>query len=147
MITRLLLFVLVVAPWAAAQSAPDASATQTKILALENAWGQAEKLRDVKALDGLLDNVLVYIRYNGNVWTKAEYLASLNDRSSHEEQAVNESMNAHVYGDAALVTGIYAVKGVEKGKPYSRRERFIDTWVHKDGGWICVASQVTLINH
>ena len=147
MINRLLLFLLVATPWAAAQSSPDASATETKILALENAWGQAEKLRDVKALDGLLDNALVYIRYNGSVWTKAVYLASLNDRTSHEEQAVNESMNAHVYGDAALVTGIYAVKGVEKGKPYSRRERFIDTWVHKDGGWICVASQVTLINH
>ena len=79
--------------------------------------------------------------------TKAEYLASLNDYTSHEEQAVNENMNAHVYGDAALVTGIYAVKGVEKGKPFSRRERFIDTWVHRTDGWICVASQVTLIGH
>jgi hypothetical protein len=145
--SSLFLLVLLAAPWAAAQDSSNASANETRILVLENAWGQAEKLHDVKALDGLLDNALVYIRYNGAVWTKAEYLASLNDRTSHEADAVNENMNAHVYGDAALVTGIYRVKGVEKGTSYSRRERFIDAWVHKDGGWICVSSQVTLIGH
>jgi ketosteroid isomerase-like protein len=139
------LLVLSAIPAVFAQDAPDASAAETKILALENAWGQAEKLRDVKALDGLLDNALVYIRYNGTVWTKTDYLASMNDPTSREEDAVNENMSAHVYGDAALVTGVYRVKGVEKGAPYSRRERFIDTWVRKDAGWICVASQVTLV--
>ena len=145
---HLLLFALLAVPLtAAAQSSPQASPNETKILALENAWGQAEKLRDSKALDSLLDNSLVYIRYDGGVWNKAEYLASLNDQTSHEEQAVNENMSAHVYGDAALVTGIYRVKGLEKGKPYSRRERFIDTWVRRNDGWICVASQVTLISH
>src|SRR6266849_6519473 len=99
-----LLFVLLAVPWVAAQKSPDASASETKILALENAWGQAEKLRDSKALDTLLDSSLVYIRYDGSLWSKAEYLASLNDHSSHEEQAVNENMTAHVYGNAALVT-------------------------------------------
>ena len=144
----LLLFALFAVPCAAAaQSSSQASPNETKILALENAWGQAEKLRDGKALDSLLDNSLVYIRYDGGVWNKAEYLASLNDHTSHEEQAVNENMSAHMYGDAALVTGVYRVKGVEKGKPYARRERFIDTWVRRNDGWICVASQVTLISH
>jgi hypothetical protein len=37
------------------------------------------------------------------------------------------------------------VKGTEKGKPYARRERFIDTWVHRGDNWVCVATQVTLI--
>ena len=60
-----LLFVLLAAPWVAAQSSPDTSASETKILALENAWGQAEKLRDSKALNTLLDNSLMYIRYDG----------------------------------------------------------------------------------
>ena len=128
-----------------AQSSPDATAGESKILALENAWGQAEKSHDSKALDSLLDDSLVYIRYDGSVWSKSKYLASLNDRSSNEEQAVNENMTAHIYGDAALVTGIYRVKGVEQGKPYSRRERFIDTWVRRNDTWICVASQLGLL--
>jgi hypothetical protein len=93
---RGLLFILLIfmltAVGAAAQSSPDATAGESKILALENAWGQAEKSHDSKALDRLLDDSLVYIRYDGSVWSKFQYLASLNDRSSHEDQAVNENM-------------------------------------------------------
>ena len=126
---------------------PDTSASKSKIIAMENAWAQAEEHADAKALDSLLDDSLVYIRYDGASWTKAQYLASLKDQSSHEEQGVNESMTAHVFGDSAIVTGIYRVKGTEKGKAYLRRERFIDTWVMRNGVWVCVTSQVTLISH
>ncbi|MGA9040973.1 MAG: nuclear transport factor 2 family protein [Terriglobales bacterium] len=127
--------------------AQDTSASESKILAFENAWSQAEEHQDAKALDSLLDNSLVYIRYDGSLWSKTQYLASLKDSSSHIEQGVNESMVAHLYGNNAIVTGIYRVKGVEKGKSYLRRERFIDNWVHQNGTWVCVASQVTLISH
>ena len=54
-------------------------------------------------------------------------------------------MTAHVYGDSAIVTGIYREKGVAKGKPYLRRGRFTDTWVYQNSAWVCVASQSTLI--
>lgn len=128
-----------------AQTQTDESADSSKILAFENAWSQAEEQQDAKALDSLLDNSLVYVRYDGALWSKTQYLASLKDSSSHVEQGVNESMVAHVFGSNAIVTGIYRVKGVEKGKPYLRRERYVDTWVQKNGRWVCVASQVTLI--
>jgi len=55
-------------------------------------------------------------------------------------------MTAHVYGDAAVVTGIYREKGISKGKAYSRRGRFTDTWVKENGTWMCVASQSTLMS-
>jgi len=44
-----LIFILLTALFAAAQNSPDASVSETKIMALENAWGQAEKLDDSKA--------------------------------------------------------------------------------------------------
>jgi hypothetical protein len=52
----------------------------------------------------------------------------------------------HIYGEAAVVNGIYRDKGTEKGKPFSRRGRFTDTWIHQNGTWQCVASQSTLIS-
>ncbi|MGA2696575.1 MAG: nuclear transport factor 2 family protein [Terriglobales bacterium] len=128
-------------------SAQTNSANESKILAMENAWAQAEEHADFKALQTLLDDSLVYIRYDGAVWNKAQYLASLKDTTSKEEQGVNESMTARVFGDAAVVTGIYRVKGTEKGKPYQRRERFADTWIYRNGVWVCITSQVTLISH
>lgn len=123
------------------------SASESKILAMENAWAQAEEHGDFKALQTMLDDSLVYIRYDGSVWNKSQYLASLKDATSKEEQGVNESMNARVFSDTAVVTGIYRVKGMEKGKPYQRRERFADTWIFRNGVWVCITSQVTLINH
>jgi len=37
------------------------------------------------------------------------------------------------------------VKGMEKGKPYVHRERFVDTWIKTKGTWQCVATTGTLI--
>ena len=127
------------------QARPDTG--QSKILALENAWNQAEEHKDVKALETLLHPDLVYIDYDGSIMTKAEFIASVKAPALHPEQIVNESMTAHVYGDNAVVTGIYREKGVKNGKPYLRRGRFTDTWVYQGGLWTCVASQSTLISN
>ena len=132
---------------AAAQSTADVEAERTRILALENAWNRAEEHKDVKALDGLLASTLVYIDYDGTFMDKAQFMASIKAPSLHPEQIVNESMTAHVYGDSAVVTGIYREKGVAAGKPYLRRGRFTDTWVYQNSTWVCVASQSTLISH
>ena len=124
---------------------PDAS--QSRILALENAWNQAEEHKDIKALDTLLDPTLVYVDYDGSVMDKAQFIASVRAPALHPEQIVNESMTAHVYGDCAVVTGVYHERGERSGKPYLRRGRFTDTWVYVRGSWVCVASQSTLIAH
>jgi hypothetical protein len=128
-------------------SGANLSAEQSKILALENAWNQAEEHKDVKALESLPDSSLVYIDYDGSMMDKAGFIASVKAPSLHPEQIVNESMTIHVYRESAVVTGIYREKGVRSGKSYLRRGRFTDTWVYQNGTWTCVASQSTLIAH
>jgi ketosteroid isomerase-like protein len=117
-----------------------------RILALETAWNHAEQNKDVAALDQLLASTLIYIDYDGLLQNKAQFLAAAKSESLHPEQITNDEMTAHVYGDAAVVTGIYREKGISKGKPYSRRGRFTDTWVKENGTWLCVASQSTLMS-
>jgi ketosteroid isomerase-like protein len=141
------LLILSLSPAMFAQHGSNTDAEQTRILALENAWNLAEEHKDVKALDGLLANTMVYIDYDGTFMDKAQFIASVKAPLLHPEQIVNESMTAHVYGDSAVVTGIYREKGVNKGKSYLRRGRFTDTWVNQNGTWVCVASQSTLITH
>jgi hypothetical protein len=131
----------------AAQEDAHGGSERTKILALENAWNQAEQNKDTKALDGLLASTLVYIDYDGSLMDKAKFMASVKAPSLHPEQIVNESMTAYMYGDSAVVTGIYREKGVRNGKPYSRRGRFTDTWVNQGGTWVCASSQSTLISN
>jgi ketosteroid isomerase-like protein len=123
----------------------EVSADEGRILALETAWNHAEQTKDVAALDQLLAPQLVYIDYDGSLTSKQEFLANVKSEGLAPEQIVNEQQTAHVFGDCAVVTGVYREKGVNKGKPYSRRGRFTDTWVKVNGTWQCVASQSTLI--
>jgi Domain of unknown function (DUF4440) len=105
------------------------------------------RIKDAKTLDSLLDSTLAYIDYDGALMDKAKFMASVKAPSLHPEQIVNESMTAYMYGDSAVVTGIYREKGVKNGKHYSRRGRFTDTWVNQGGTWLCAASQSTLISN
>ena len=116
-----------------------------RILGLETAWNHAIELKDTKALDMLLANTFVAVEIDGSVSSKSEFLASIKAPEYQPSQAVNEQINVQVYGDAAVVVGIFRIKGVEKGKPYVHRERFTDTWIKHDQTWQCVASQATLI--
>jgi ketosteroid isomerase-like protein len=116
-----------------------------RILALETAWNHAEQAKDVAALDQLLAPQLVYIDYDGSLSSKREFLASVQSKGVSPEQIINEQQTAHVFGDCAVVTGIYREKGTNNGKPYNRRGRFTDTWVKVNGTWQCVASQSTLM--
>jgi ketosteroid isomerase-like protein len=136
--------------FAPGQEASD-SATKSKIAALEGAWNQAYKSGDAKALDALLDNGIVLVNDDGSVQTKADFLASVKPSGpkagSQEQQVAPESMSVHVFGNTAIATGVFRAKGVEGRKSYVRRERFIDTWIYKDGNWICVATDATPILH
>jgi ketosteroid isomerase-like protein len=116
-----------------------------KILALENAWNHALEVKDSKALDMLLAKTFVSIDIDGSISSRGEFLAGIKSPDYQPSQAVNEQSNVQVYGDAAVVVGIFRVKGTEKGKPYVHRERFVDTWIKTNGTWQCVATTSTLI--
>jgi ketosteroid isomerase-like protein len=149
---RTLVIVIVicsVAAWASAQDSD--AATKSKIVALEQLWNQAYKAGDTKALDSILDNGIVLVNDDGSVQSKAEFLASVKDSpsqpASQQQQVAPESLNVHVFGTTAIATGVLRVKGIEGGKPYTRRERFIDTWVSKGGAWVCVGTDATPVLH
>jgi len=123
------------------------SGVQSKIIALEKAWNQAYKLGDTRALEGILDDQIVLINDDGSIQTKAEFLASVQPAKSQEQQVAPESMSVRVFGTTAVATGVFRAKGVEAGKPYVRRERFVDTWVNKGGKWVCIATNATPVLH
>jgi ketosteroid isomerase-like protein len=136
---------LVILASAASFAQNSASDEGGRVLGLETAWNHAIEAKDTKALDMLLANTFIAVEIDGSLSSKSEFLASIKAPEYQPSQAVNEQMNVQVYGNAAVVVGIFRIKGIEKGKPYVHRERFTDTWIRKDQGWQCVASQATLI--
>jgi ketosteroid isomerase-like protein len=118
---------------------------KARVLSLENAWNEAEKHKDVKAIAGLLASTFAYTDSDGTFMNKQQFLASIAAASYHPDQIVNDSMNVQPYDRAVVVTGTHREQGTEKGKGYTRRGRFTDTWIQESGGWLCASSQETLI--
>jgi hypothetical protein len=135
------------AVWLAAQDAAKRSGEEGRLLALESAWNHAEVSKDAAALNQLLGDSFSYVDYDGTLMNKKEFLDSTLHNSVEQEQINNDGMAVRVYGNAAVVTGVYRDKGIDKGKAFSRRGRFTDTWIYQNGAWQCVASQSTLLTH
>ena len=118
---------------------------KARVLSLENAWNEAEKHKDVKAIAGLLAPTFAYTDSDGTFMNKQQFLASIAAAGYRPDQIVNDSMTVQPYDRAVVVTGTYREQGTEKGKSYTRRGRFTDTWIQESGGWLCASSQETLI--
>lgn len=127
-------------------AAEPSSADQTKIIALENAWNQAQLHHDSKALNSLVADTFTYTDYDGTVMNKAEFMADIKDPAYRASLIANEGEKVFSYKDTMVVTGTYHTKGTYKGKGFEHYGRFTDTWINHNGAWQCVASHTSLLN-
>lgn len=125
------------------QSSSDGD--EKKIIALENIWNQAQLGHDATAMGSMLHQDFVFTDYDGTVMAKPQFLASIRDISNTLSLEVSDDMQLHRFGDTVVVTGATHEKGKQKGKSYEHYGRFTDTWVKRNGEWICVASQLGLL--
>ena len=133
-------FLVVFLALGSASFSQDAS----KVIAMENAWNQAELHNDAKAVQLLLAEDFVMTTAEGVLYNKAQIVASVRDQSYRPEVLQSTDMVVHPHGNSAIVTGVYYEKGTDKGKPWERRGRFTDTWILLDGRWQCAASHFSV---
>ncbi|HTQ62126.1 MAG TPA: nuclear transport factor 2 family protein [Candidatus Solibacter sp.] len=130
------------APFPQDKSAVD---DEIQIKQLERAWNQAEANQEVNEVSSLLADTLVYTDYDGSFMNKSEYMKWVVAPDQKADHIYDEGLTVHLYGNAAVATGIYRESGTNKGKHYVIRSRYTDTWIKRAGVWLCVASQSTLI--
>ncbi len=121
------------------------AADQSKLIALENAWNQAQLHHDARALQDLIGENFVYTDYDGTVMNKAQFLADLKDPAYHATLIANENVKVFPYENVAVVVGVYHTKGTYKREPFEHYGRFTDTWIYHNFTWQCVASHTNLI--
>jgi ketosteroid isomerase-like protein len=145
-----LLTVLLAAPrrlrcaFRAKQARP--SGDEIQIRQLERAWNEAEARHDPAAVTNIVADTRTYIDFDGSVMNKAEYIQDVTKTAYQADHLYDEGLTVTVYGNAAVVVGIYRETGTSKGKPYVHRVRFTDAWIKQSNVWRCVASQSTLIS-
>jgi ketosteroid isomerase-like protein len=143
---RAFLCLLILVLPALAQRSARAQGDETKIIALENLWNQMQMNHDADAMAKLLDEDFVFTDYDGTVMSKGQFLDSIRDMSYHLTVEASEDMKLHRHGDTVVITGATREKGTYKGKPYQHQGRFTDTWMKKNGQWLCIASQLSLVS-
>ncbi len=142
----LLIYFFMAASQVIAQNPPNAPpADENKLIALENAWNQAQLHHDAKAVQDLIGDNFVYTDYDGAVMNKTQFLADLRDPAYHATLIANENVKVFPYQNVAIVIGTYHTKGTYKREPFEHYGRFTDTWIYHDFTWQCVASHTNLI--
>jgi ketosteroid isomerase-like protein len=120
-------------------------ADRSKLIALENAWNQAQIHRDGKALTELLADRFIYTDWDGTVMNKAKFIADIKDDSTQMTLVANDDVEVYFYPGVAIVAGAYHAKGTTQGKPFDHYGRFTDTWIVSHDEWKCVASHTNLV--
>jgi ketosteroid isomerase-like protein len=122
----------------------DSKADRSMIIALENAWNQAQIHHDGEALNRLVTDMFVYTDWDGTVLNKAKFISDSKDPATEMSLVANDDVHVYFYPGVAIVTGAYHAKGTSQGKAFDHYGRFTDTWIPSDGQWRCVASHTNL---
>jgi ketosteroid isomerase-like protein len=122
--------------------ADDAS----KIVAMENLWNQMQLNHDAAAMEKMLDEDFVLTDYDGSLLNKGQFLDSIKDMNVKLTLEMSEGMKLHQHGNTVVITGATKEKGTQNGKPFAHNGRFTDTWIRKNGTWVCVASHLGVIS-
>ena len=118
-----------------------------QLLYLEMEWADADRKGDLAWFErNLAENYSGISSRTGKLNTKADEIADIKTRKDVFTSVAASDMQVRVEGDTGVVTGVYHMKGRdEKGQPVDRRIRYTDVYVKRDGRWLALAAQGTLI--
>ena len=123
----------------------DDAETEKRIAQLSRQAIAASSKADTATLDALLADDYGVINPFGEVYTKAEHLRVLSDRTLHFDSIEPSEVKVRVYGDAAVLTARGQVKVTYKGRSDSLSVRTTEFYIKRGEKWRCVSAQVTRI--
>ena len=122
--------------------------TRRDIASLESDWAEAIESHDPMRLDRILARDYVLTTPDGQLIDKPHLLE--NFRSPPKAAPVIEEIETlelaiKLYGDTAIVTSRFTLKGRSDGKTFVTPFRHTDIFVKQTGRWQCVSRQATRI--
>ncbi len=123
--------------WAAALPADLAKAAHD--------YDQAQIKSDKAELERLLADDYQLFNSGGQVQDKASFIADSVAPGFHMAPFHVDEPLERVMGDTALLGGVATLSGVDSGKPFSARLRFMDVWAKRGGRWVVVFTQATRV--
>jgi len=135
-------FTLLICPLAFGSCPKGQAKDESALLQLEQSWAQALERPDSDAVGCILAEEFQDIDPNGNLHDRAESLANVAHRRPGHNQL--SELHPHVYGEVGYVRGLNTVINTD-GK-IRAKVRFTDIFVYREGRWLAVAGQESLVN-
>ena len=113
---------------------------------LEQEWFAIQQANDWAKLSKLISDDFVIVDSDGSLGNKQSIVAGYKEEAPRVVSLKMQVLVAHaVAANIVIASGLddIAMKS-SGGDTVHRYERFIDTWILRDGRWQCVAEQITL---
>lgn len=112
------------------------------LVKLEQTWAEALNRHDSDAIGCILAEEFQDVDPEGKTHDRAETLAAV----PHHKPGTNKlsELTPHVYGDVGYIRGLATL--VNEGGDVKARVRFTDIYVYRDGRWLAVAGQESLLS-
>jgi uncharacterized protein (TIGR02246 family) len=112
------------------------------LIQLELDWAAAGVKKDTAVVEKFLADDFVS-NWEGRIMNKKQVLAEMKTNPAKIESAVGSDMRVFVFGDIALVHGLYSEKSTTAGKDTSQKWRWTEVYAKRDGRWQCVTQYGT----
>ena len=86
-----------------------------------------------------------FITSSGDLISLKNFVAEVKSGAYTVQSMHIDDLKVHIYGDSAVVFGLETEKSRYKGKDASGQYRFVDTWLKRNGQWLCAASGNVLV--
>jgi ketosteroid isomerase-like protein len=147
LLPSLFLAAIAVAPAALAQSGSSRdTAAANEVMAAEAARTAALVKSDLAALDRIMADDVTYVHASGKVDTKQSYLDAIRSGQLHYISWQPKKLNVRVQGDAAVITGEYAVRVTDsraQPDPFDINIFILTVYERRGGRWQQIAWQST----
>jgi uncharacterized protein (TIGR02246 family) len=145
LILTLALALPVCASATAASSPASSSSDKAAVTKLEKEWPAAVLKKDTAKILSLGSDDCVFTDSSGAIVSLKQIASDVKSGRYSVKSMHIDQLKVRVYGDTAIVLGLETEKSQYKGKDSSGQYRFVDTWLKRNGRWVCVASANTLI--
>ena len=136
----------VFAAWAQPRPKKAASSLQDTLFNLEHQLAGAEKQHNKKFFETSLDNRLVFVAYNGLVFTKDKLLRSMQYIDVNHYSMENFKTRA-LGPEAALVTYDLKINATIAGSQLPAKQYASSVWMRKGADWQLIFHQSTPAKH
>ncbi len=133
---------LVMPPVHAEQGVGDYQGLPADLAAAATAYDIAQMKSDRAGLERLLADDYLLANLNGKNQNKAESIADAVVPGNKTTYVAISQQVRKTWPDGAVLGGMVDAKGMDRGKPYTLRARFVDVWARRDGKWQVIFTQI-----